>query len=531
MRLINHDILIENGKTVIKTSPIPLYFDKAGKIVSTKNVIDRCRNNPRNETALSKMQWELMDMVSANHQHKLNADITLDGDHPLVEVKGRSKEIEEAESLVGIQYPMHFAWIDGAETTQGVISFPDDKLDKVYVIKNIDPNEIVDPIHRQESLTHKIIFLEEQLEGQELQRPYYTRVNGLINVYMDGFSGAGTAGDPYQITTWAELADMNNHLSSYFILMNNLSSSTIGYSTYASSSANSGAGWLPIGNTTTDFTGNFEGQGFTISNIYINRPSVGFQGLFGVINSTLSINNIGVLSANITGQNNIGILCGYQLSGNFQNCRTSGQISGVTNVGGVFGQLNAGTTERCFSTANVTGSGNQIGGFSGALAFVTIRNCYAQGSVTCSGSGNVITAGFAGYLFGTTILNCYSTGAVTASGNYIGGFSAYGTGPTNCFWDTQTSGQATSTSGAGKTTAEMKTLSTFTGASWSIANKSSWVNEAWFIDATVDYPRLGWQWIAVGPANLKTLNGALSANIKTINGLLIASIKSVNALT
>jgi hypothetical protein len=58
-------------------------------------------------------------------------------------------------------------------------------------------------------------------------------------------SGAGTSGDPYQITSWAELNETNDDLTAYYVLTTNLDASDDGYSTYAGTSANGGQVGFP----------------------------------------------------------------------------------------------------------------------------------------------------------------------------------------------------------------------------------------------------------------------------------------------
>lgn len=80
-----------------------------------------------------------------------------------------------------------------------------------------------------------------------------------------------------------------------------------------------------------------------------------------------------------------------------------------------------------------------------------------------------------------TVENSYSTGLVTSTGFFVGGLIGSSSGTvTNSFWNTQSSGQVTSDGGIGKTTAEMKTQSTYTG--WDYTN-------TWFPPAQ-DYPSL-----------------------------------------
>jgi hypothetical protein len=91
------------------------------------------------------------------------------------------------------------------------------------------------------------------------------------------------------------------------------------------------------------------------------------------------------------------------------------------------------------------------------------------------------------------ITHSYSTGLVTAPGDHVHGFMGYNSGGIfdNNFWDQETSGQTGSDPAAtGKPTAQMKTLSTFTGADWDF-------DEVWAIDPTAvindGYPYLQWQ--------------------------------------
>ena len=88
-------------------------------------------------------------------------------------------------------------------------------------------------------------------------------------------SGSGTVGDPYRIYTINDLQMVGSFLTSYFILMNNIDATV-------TSTWNSGAGFIPIGNTGTPFTGNMDGQGYTVFNLTMdNVDSATGTGLFG----------------------------------------------------------------------------------------------------------------------------------------------------------------------------------------------------------------------------------------------------------
>ena len=89
--------------------------------------------------------------------------------------------------------------------------------------------------------------------------------------------GDGTAAYPYQIASAAHLDNIRPpYLVSQFVQV-----ADIDLSSFAS-----GDGWLPIGDTTNVFDGSYDGNGYKIRNLKINRPSMNNLGLFGVLGST-----------------------------------------------------------------------------------------------------------------------------------------------------------------------------------------------------------------------------------------------------
>jgi len=136
------------------------------------------------------------------------------------------------------------------------------------------------------------------------------------------------------------------------------------------------------------------------------------------------------------------------------NCYATGQVNGIFNAGGLVG-ANGGT----------------------------IRDCYATGAVT----GTILNVGGLVGNNGGTIIRCYATGQVNNGmpGAKIGGLVGVNGGKTvnNSFWDMQTSGQATSDGGIGKSSVELKQVSTFIG----------WGCGFWTIDEGNDTPRLLWE--------------------------------------
>ncbi|WP_206193422.1 GLUG motif-containing protein, partial [Aliarcobacter cryaerophilus] len=136
-------------------------------------------------------------------------------------------------------------------------------------------------------------------------------------------SGYGTSTNPYTIKNWTQLQNINNSniltKNYHFNLLNNLSSSTNDYTNLASNTANGGLGWNSIGwNYTNHFKGTFDGLGYTISNLNIDKSGADYQGLFG-FTSGATIKNIGLENVNITGNSRVGVLVGYNHNSTISN--------------------------------------------------------------------------------------------------------------------------------------------------------------------------------------------------------------------
>ncbi|MCX7001456.1 MAG: hypothetical protein NT106_14360, partial [Candidatus Sumerlaeota bacterium] len=162
----------------------------------------------------------------------------------------------------------------------------------------------------------------------------------------------------------------------------------------------------------------------------------------------------------VTGDEDIGGLVGYFLNGTIYECYATGAVTGDSDVGGLVGKYNDGTIYECYAIGVVTG-GSDVGGLVGNTIWGTVSNCYATGAVM----GGIYVGSLVGYNVIGTISNCYATGAVMGSGSYIGGlvgdtYSIWAT-VTASYWNTETSGQASSSGGTGKTTAEMNLQSTY----------------------------------------------------------------------
>ena len=277
----------------------------------------------------------------------------------------------------------------------------------------------------------------------------------------DAPTGSGTSGDPYLIATLNNLYWVTQTTSSwnkYFLQTADIdASSTSGWG--------GGSGFSPIGNSTTQFTGTYDGDGHTITGIFINRSTV-YIGLFGYTSGAI-IKNIGLINADITGSDFVGGLVGHNADlSKLSNSHCAGSVSGSSNlVGGLVGYNNSSSTvSNCYSTASVSGIGS-VGGLVGL---------------------NTNSA---------LVSNSYSTGTVSGSSNFGGLIGENGASfeVSNCFWDKTTSGQTIgigsgpATGATGKTTTEMKNAVTYLDAGWDAAiwNLGDGINNG--------YPYLDWQ--------------------------------------
>lgn len=267
---------------------------------------------------------------------------------------------------------------------------------------------------------------------------------GIAFVHAQFEGGNGTAADPWQIAFPDQLDEVRNYTGSinsdkHFVLINDIDLDVAPY--------NTGDGWVPIGPPASQFTGSFDGNGYTISNLYIDRPGSWYVSLFGSIDTSGSVFNLHLDNVDITGYSQAAGLAGNN-KGNISNCSVSGVITGQTSVGGIAGENNLGIIENChshgsiialgnnggglvgrnrltstitgsYSTAEVTGSGNNsYGGLLGWNDSI-VTDSYATGTVT----GIIYCGGLVGRNYRGSISNSYATGNVYGSSNSIGGLA------------------------------------------------------------------------------------------------------------
>ena len=192
---------------------------------------------------------------------------------------------------------------------------------------------------------------------------------------------------------------------------------------YASGSVNtkwtSGDGWLPIGNFDSHaFNAIFDGNGYAISNLYINRTTqfnnpvaVGLFSYFGGGREN-EIRDVGLVNVDVTGFEHVGGLAGAN-SGTIRDSYSTGNVSGESGVGGLVGE-NGGVISDSYASGEVYGI-RRVGGFVGSGS--NVSGSFASGDV----SGESEIGGLAG-IAGTNISGCYATGNVSGT-EYVGGLA------------------------------------------------------------------------------------------------------------
>lgn len=302
--------------------------------------------------------------------------------------------------------------------------------------------------------------------------------------------GDGSENNPYIISTPAHLDSIRNHLDSYFLQTADLNMNVAPY--------NAGKGWIPIGTETKEFKGHYNvNNNYSISSLMINDSTLNHASLFGVIRDS-EISNVRFSAVNINGKDSCGALAGFSFTSYISKCSSAGIIIGGNETGGLIGSSSQDSIAACFSLMNVSGEEN-VGGLVGYNNSIVL-NCYSRGTVT--GTNGV--GGLTGVNDNYSVTNCFSAGNVTGNSDTGGLIGINSASVVNSYWDTETSGQSSSSGGIGKTTAEMMTQSTFSG--W------DFTTPVWKIVDSEIYPFLAWEpssaiSFSVSPAGSGAISG------------------------
>jgi len=242
-----------------------------------------------------------------------------------------------------------------------------------------------------------------------------------VNAQYSG--GDGTKQNPYKISTPDDLALIvkDAYSTKHFVQTNDIDLTE--YLDTCSSTTE--MGWLPIGINGSPFNGSYDGAGFKIKGLWIERPSMEGAGLFGYA-SDYTIKNLTIEipdGKTVTGGTSVGAVCGFASFGQIINCKVSGTIRGESEIGGIAG-INWGTIQSCSVNAIINASKGTCGGICGRAANRSwIVFCQANSIVT----GGDRVGGITGMsdMGNTIVFNSFSSGTVTGKA-YVGGLLGYG---------------------------------------------------------------------------------------------------------
>lgn len=262
--------------------------------------------------------------------------------------------------------------------------------------------------------------------------------------------------------------------------------------------------WTPIGTESTPFAGTFDGDGHTVSGVYVDsgEDCVGFFGSvvipgkatteedapesitseYVLQRTATSIKNLKITNAEIHGGYSVGGVVGYAENLGISDCSFDGKVYGVGNsVGGLVGWAQYySVINQCHATGTVNGnqrvgglvgysSGNSVivksygdmtvsgkmnvGGIGGTFSGAFLEGCFFLGSVSAEDT----VGGVVGYALFSTVCDAYAIAGVTSTGKEVGGAigSSYGSECTSLFYSYETSG-VDGTVGIGRTLADMK---------------------------------------------------------------------------
>ena len=301
-------------------------------------------------------------------------------------------------------------------------------------------------------------------------------------------SGEGTISNPYVIDDFFKLmwiTEDSDRWSKHYI-------QTADIDAQDSRELNKGEGFMPIGNSKTEFTGSYDGNFKNIENLYISRPFADNQGLFGNTKNA-QIKNIILADAYVEGFFYVGGVVANAENSTISNCAISGNIIGFKFIGAA-GRLVDSEMKSLFIDSTIEGI-DYIGSFAGYFSGSTLSNSYSRAlfnpKIFCSSYGGII-GDFEGeglveytYFAGEQLQPIMTHSALI--------LSSLKPEINNVYWDNEVF-ISIETVGEGKTTADMKELGWYLLFDWDF--KGFGDDAIWNIraDKNDGYPYLNWQY-------------------------------------
>ncbi len=229
--------------------------------------------------------------------------------------------------------------------------------------------------------------------------------------------GSGTQSDPWQITTWEDLHNIRNEYNGDFILMNDLTFSMTGYSTY-------GANWEPI----NLFKGELNGQGFEIQNLVINSTQNN-TAFIGKLDQGAKITSLGIINAQVTGTGErVAVMVGHAWESQILDSYADGFVYGGSSswgLGILVGELENSLVQRSFTTGKISGGYWAAGGLVGEIYKGHIEDSYSHVLVNPDNHDNGRVGGLVGNVIGNsdeegTVKRSFSTNKAFVGTEYFG---------------------------------------------------------------------------------------------------------------
>ncbi|WP_281250544.1 GLUG motif-containing protein, partial [Teredinibacter waterburyi] len=218
---------------------------------------------------------------------------------------------------------------------------------------------------------------------------------------------------------------------------------------------NEGEGWIAIGNSSNRFEAVFDGNGYSIHNLMINRSDSSSQGLFGYIDGA-TIQNLGLQGPlmSVTARSNVGGLVGSAVNSTLTEVFSTGRVESTTSslafVGGLVGYLSSTELSACFATGAVSAAGYYVGGLVGYATASTISDCFATGAV----AGDDYLGSLVGQAWSVTSVASRNLstggGAYNSNVGYFSGTRSYN------YWWTDSTTRSTGNAGSGAALAELQ---------------------------------------------------------------------------
>ena len=252
-----------------------------------------------------------------------------------------------------------------------------------------------------------------------------------------------------------------------------------------------GQAFSPLGGAAHggEFTGSFDGNGHTLSNVTIEQSGQTDVGLFGRADRA-TITDLQLENVDLTGDRNVGALVGWDTGSTIRRCSTTGSVSGESTVGGLVGRAEVGTDVReCFTDCTVSADSRAAGLVAFVLDDSPIHDSYSLSDVEADEEAAGLVGRIGEPRDGPLVRRVYAAGPVNSS-DTVGGLIAHAPNSgqsvtANAYWDTTATGQADSDGGTPLTTPEMQGDAATTNMS-GFDFTNTW-------ETTSQYPQLRWE--------------------------------------